>query len=81
VAVFLLTLPNPAVLEKSAVCSKDFEHVTWASATLLPARELPLLAGSSGLIPVYRDDRADTGQQTAKKRSERDKPLGGAAGN
>jgi len=36
-SVFILTLPNPAVLEKSAVNSKDFEHVTWASATLLPA--------------------------------------------
>jgi hypothetical protein len=35
-SVFVLTLPNPAVLEKSAVDSKDFEHVTWASATLLP---------------------------------------------
>jgi hypothetical protein len=35
----------------------------------------------SGSIPVYRDDRADTGQQTAKKRSECDKPLAGAVGN
>jgi hypothetical protein len=34
-----------------------------------------------GSIPVYRDDRADPGQETAIKRSERDKPLGGAVGN
>ena len=35
-SVFVLTLPNPAVIEKAAVESKDFEFVTWASATLLP---------------------------------------------
>lgn len=35
-SVFVLTLPDPAVLDKSAVDSKDFEHITWASATLLP---------------------------------------------
>jgi hypothetical protein len=35
-SVFVLTLPDSAVLDKSAVDSKDFEHITWASATLLP---------------------------------------------
>jgi hypothetical protein len=35
--VFVLTLPNSAVRDKAAVDAKDFEHVTWASATLLPA--------------------------------------------
>jgi hypothetical protein len=35
-SVFVLTLPNPTVLDKAAVDSKDFEQVTWASATLLP---------------------------------------------
>ena len=35
-SVFVLVLPNPAVLDRSTVDSKDFEHVTWASATTLP---------------------------------------------
>jgi hypothetical protein len=34
-SVFVLVAPNPAVLDKAAVESKDFEHVTWASATTL----------------------------------------------
>jgi hypothetical protein len=48
-----------------------------------PNRSYPYRASGLvlGLIPVYRDDRADTGQQTAKKRSECDKPLAGAVGN
>jgi hypothetical protein len=35
-SVFVLVPPNPAVLDKSTFDSKDFEHVTWASATVLP---------------------------------------------
>jgi hypothetical protein len=35
-SVFMLLMPNPAVLDKPAVDSKDFEHVTWATATTLP---------------------------------------------
>jgi hypothetical protein len=34
-SVFVLVAPNPAVLDKSPVESRDFEHVTWASATTL----------------------------------------------
>ena len=34
-SVFVLVAPNPAVLDKSPVESKDFEHATWASATTL----------------------------------------------
>lgn len=35
-SVFVLVLPNPAVLDRSAVDSKDFDHVSWASATIPP---------------------------------------------
>ncbi len=35
-SVFVLVLPNPSVLDKSAVDSKDFDHVSWASATIQP---------------------------------------------
>jgi hypothetical protein len=33
-SVFVLVLPNPAVLDKVTVDSSDFEQVSWASATL-----------------------------------------------
>jgi hypothetical protein len=33
-SVFVLVLPNPAVLDLAAVDSKDFDHVSWASATI-----------------------------------------------
>ena len=29
-----LLRPNPAVLDKANVDSKDFQHVTWAAATI-----------------------------------------------
>jgi hypothetical protein len=32
-SVFVLVLPNPAVLDKSVVDSKHFEHITWSSAS------------------------------------------------
>ena len=35
-SVFMLLVPNAAVLAKDALTSKDFEHVTWATATALP---------------------------------------------
>lgn len=33
-SVFVLVLPDPAVLNKATVSSADFEHVTWATATI-----------------------------------------------
>ena len=35
-SVFMLLVPNSAVLDKPAHTSQDFEHVTWANATTLP---------------------------------------------
>jgi hypothetical protein len=35
-SVFMLLVPNSAVLDKPIHTSQDFEHVTWASATTLP---------------------------------------------
>ena len=33
-SVFVLVMPNTAVLDQSVVDSKDFDHVSWASATI-----------------------------------------------
>jgi hypothetical protein len=35
-SVFVLVLPDPSVLDKSAVDSKDFDHVSWALAKIQP---------------------------------------------
>ena len=35
-SVFMLLVPNSAVLDKPVHTSQDFEHVTWANATTLP---------------------------------------------
>jgi hypothetical protein len=35
-SVFMLLVPNSAVLDKPTHSSHDFEHVTWANANALP---------------------------------------------
>ena len=35
-SVFMLLVPNAAVLDKPTHTSQDFEHVTWANADALP---------------------------------------------
>ena len=35
-SVFVLLVPNSAVLDNAVHTSQDFEHVTWATATTLP---------------------------------------------
>jgi hypothetical protein len=35
-SVFVLLMPDQAALANATVDSKDFHHVSWASATMLP---------------------------------------------